>query len=323
MVYRANVFLCLLFCLFLIRTVSVAYAVTIDGVDVEDIGIKNTSWRLEPSFEYKDDSLGRESWSLKKTIRAALFQRYGLIAGYHHSAYKENGVEAVNDDAGLLGLDAETPGKNHFGEALFELHHFSDKIDIPFSFKSQLRSQWTSWFRSHFRVGREPYPSATTLHQSIKETFVESNLFWRPIKAAEFRWLGKTEFISDNNRIYTQEAETSVRIPKIDGLQAIYLFTIENSSNQSFDYYTPNRVKQHQFGGDFYYEKEKIGYIYCRYLFGYGKSAWDDARWTIHTVTISSGVYATEKITLGPSFSWGKTPSYESKTYNIFGRLEF
>ena len=189
------------------------------------------------------------------------------------------------------------------------------------SWRAKAHSNWTSKSWTNVEVGRKPSDTAQALGAGIETNFVDASGRWELSSGWSGRLRGCLELISDHNHTMTTELEVARRVPKIDGLRAVYLWTTANAAERRDDYYTPHRVRLHQLGGDLTLAGKRW-WLWGRYLFGFGEELGSN-NWDVHAVDFTFSAPLLGPLTIEPALSWSQSPTYHSTTYRFLAHLEF
>lgn len=132
---------------------------------------------------------------------------------------------------------------------------------------------------------------------------------------------GRLEWMSDENRYASTELEAAHRVPGVEGLRAVYLWTTENAVERRYTYDTPHSTMLHQLGGDLSLAGRRW-WLWGRYLFGFDQ-ALGARNGDVHAVDLTMSVPFLGPATLEPAFAWSQSPTYRSATYRFLVHYEF
>jgi hypothetical protein len=127
--------------------------------------------------------------------------------------------------------------------------------------------------------------------------------------------------LSDENRRFTAQADLSRELFRRRSLRAIYRFIYDDMKDVSPRYYSPQDLVEHHLGLEF---SPRLQYVdpFIRYLPGYGKENGVDSGF-IQQVEAGFPLKLGADTTVGPYFSYVRTPSYRRNSYSLVATHRF
>lgn len=273
-----------------------------------------------PGAEWNDDSAGRERWTLSQQLKARLTRFGHLVVRHERSHFRSKGSEPVSDDAVGVGWQ-QALGRSHvlLGEAVS--HMFSAPGETLWAWSAKARSNWSPRFRTAVEVGRKPADTAQALAADISTELLDATARWESASGWSAQLRGRLEQISDDNHGSFTEFEAGRKVPGVQGLRGVYVWTTQNTSERRDAYWTPHRLKLHQVGADLAMSGPRW-WLWGRYLFGFGEELGAND-WDVHNADLTFSMPFLGPTTLEPGFSWSKSPTYHSVTYRLLAHCEF
>jgi tetratricopeptide (TPR) repeat protein len=284
-----------------------------------------------PGYTYWEDNQNRQNSIFAQTFQPFPAAPLNIGIDYSHGVFKERNTPQVTKDGVGLSLSTQPTlfqtltGRfmwHSFGWRWFENGvsgtYNSTSLDT-YSASLKLNSKWSDSFDTELAGGRSLYDTALALNDGITENFASGMAVWRqdgPWKAS-LKLQGAK--VSDGNVRSGAEAWVSRRI--VNNWRGVYEFTFENMDKGSPDYYSPQRLTQHQLGFDF---DPRAGWIQpsVRYLPGVGQESGTDYRF-IQDIQAALLFRFNEYITLQPIYDMTKTPTYRRDSYNVILTMRF
>jgi hypothetical protein len=182
-----------------------------------------------------------------------------------------------------------------------------------------LNSKWSDTLETELEGGRSLYDTALALSAGITENYASGTALWRqdgPWRAS-LKLQGAS--VSDGN--VRSGAEAYIYRCMVENLSGVYKFTFQNMNNVSPDYYSPQRLIQHQLGVDY---TSKVGWIQpsVRYLPGIGQEKGTDQQF-VQDVEAAISFQFNDYISLQPVYDLTKTPTYRRDSYNVLLTIRF
>lgn len=282
---------------------------------------ERASWT--PGFQFRDDTPGREDWVFHQSLEGPLAGNHRGSLHHAEAEFTESGAATVRDRRVGAGYTYQWGLAHRLG--LYALQHVlsggsaADAVTVLGS----LRSAWTDAWSTKIEGGYAPVETARALNANTRETHAEGTLIWQ-----QGRWevqaRGRGATFSDDNRRWTAGLDVARQLPAIPGFKAVASATIDHMQDVTPNYYSPQRLRILQAGGEYTWKIRKGVDAVIRYMPGYGQETGTDPK-LIHFLSIalpmSWGIG--DRARLEPTFYLSKTPTYERKAIGLTFRWRF
>ena len=267
----------------------------------------------KPEFVYDNDNRGRNNRVFRQTLGP--WSALGLDEVSHfHASYSEPGVPTVTDDGGGFELTRVVTQDQEAGLRL-EGHILGAGAPDTFSILGTLRSRWTDSFETSAQVGHEPYMYARALLAGVRERLISVSAASGRADALQLSARLRLASLTDGNERYTGAAAVSEPVPGLHGLRAIAQFATDGVKEFSANYYSPFHLRTYSAGVD--YTDKPLPWLTTslRYLPGYAEEGGAPSSFAQELDAYAS--VQRDALSLRPSISYTRTPTYRSTSYGL------
>ena len=267
----------------------------------------------KPEFVYDNDNRGRNNRVFRQTLGP--WSALGLEEVSHfHGSYSEPGVPTVADDGGGFTLTRPVI-QDQEASVRLEGHILGAGAPDTFSILGTLRSRWTDSFETSAQVGHEPYMYARALLAGVRERLVSVSGVSGAADALQVSARLKLASLTDGNARYTGSAAISQAVTDLRGLRAVAQFATDGVRNVSPNYYSPIHLRTYSAGLD--YTGKPLPWLTAslRYLPGYAEEGGAPSSFAQEADAYAS--FQRGALSLKPSISYSRTPTYRSTSYGL------
>jgi len=269
--------------------------------------------RYAAGFEYAEDNRTRVSRRFRQDL--GTWQADGWHWAVHHifGSYSEGGIASVQEHGGGLGL-SRTLGQ--FNQLSIEGtgHFFTEAAARnTFSLTGEVDSDWSDSIRSEFSGGRSTYDTARAIEANVLSHYAQGTLLWAPRDNWRARARLYASDLSDDNHRANGLLELSRQLLG-SNLWMVGRAILDSTTHVSPNYYSPQVLQTYQLGFQYQaqvFENMKLSVLY---LPGYGKEKNSDQEF-VQDLDAGLSMALTRSLTLRPSVTLVRTPTYHRNTY--------
>lgn len=267
-----------------------------------------------PSFHFYSDNKGRERWVQEQYLGSWAVSGMLLRAYQSHSTLRETGVRGMQEHGGGLGVN-RIVGLSH-SISLDARGHALSGAGNDASLAGTLRSKWGGVLETDLNAGRRLADTAVALRAGVSERYagLEARLDVGGSWKAAGR-LGAAD-ISDDNRRYGGSMSVSRTLFGRAGPRVEYRLTADTMDRVSPRYYSPRRLLMNQLGLGYGAELFNVATFSARYMPGYGNERGAREHF-IQVLDLDLILDLGSGLSLRPSVSLSRTPTYKGDTYSL------